>query len=85
MWLKLLLLGRHDGILAHRYLVLFSEDAKDAVLVPLSYLGLGRARALAGDKAGARQAYEQFFDIWKDADPDIPIYRQAKAEYAKLQ
>ena len=74
-----------EGILTHRYLVLFSEDAKDAVLVPLSYLGLGRARALAGDKAGARQAYEQFFDIWKDADPDIPIYRQAKAEYAKLQ
>ena len=75
----------YSNILAHRYLVLFSENAKDGVLVPLSYLGLGRARSLAGDRAGARQAYEQFFDIWKDADPDIPILKAAKTEYAKLQ
>ena len=74
-----------NNILAHWYLVLFSEDAKDAVLLPLSYLGLGRARALAGDIVVARQAYEQFFDIWKDADPDIPILKEAKAEYAKLK
>jgi len=74
-----------NNILAHWYLVLFSEDAKDAVLLPLSYLGLGRARALAGDIVVARQAYEQFFDIWKDADADIPILKEAKAEYAKLK
>ena len=54
-------------------------------LSALSHLGLGRARALAGDTAGARTAYQDFFALWKDADPDIPILKQAKAEYAKLQ
>jgi hypothetical protein len=68
--------------------VLLNPDAFDAAhlfCIPLSYVGLGRARAQAGDAAGARQAYEQFFAIWKDADPDIPILKEAKAEYAKLQ
>jgi tetratricopeptide (TPR) repeat protein len=51
----------------------------------LSHLGMGRARALSGDSAGARTAYQDFFALWKDADPDIPILKQAKAEYAKLQ
>ena len=37
-----------------------------------------------GDNASARKSYEEFLTIWKDADPDIPVYRQAKAEYAKL-
>jgi hypothetical protein len=37
------------------------------------------------DKASARKLYQDFLTLWKDADPDIPIYRQAKAEYAKLQ
>jgi len=54
-------------------------------LSALSHLGLGRARALSGDSAGARTAYQDFFALWKDADPDIPILKQAKAEYAKLQ
>jgi eukaryotic-like serine/threonine-protein kinase len=51
----------------------------------LSHLGLGRARAISGDSTGARTAYQDFFAQWKDADPDIPILKQAKAEYAKLQ
>jgi eukaryotic-like serine/threonine-protein kinase len=51
----------------------------------LSHLQLGRARALAGDTAGARTAYQDFLALWKDADPDIPILKEAKAEYAKLQ
>ena len=72
----------YSNVLAHRYLVLFCEDA---ILFPLSYLGLGRAGALAGDRVGARQAYEQFFDMWKDADADISILKEAKAEYAKLK
>jgi hypothetical protein len=46
---------------------------------------LGRAAALTGDTAKARRAYQEFFTRWKDADPDIPILREAKAEYAKLQ
>jgi len=54
-------------------------------LSALSHLGLGRARALAGDSAGARTAYQDFFALWKDGDPDIPILKQAKTEYAKLK
>jgi hypothetical protein len=48
----------------------------------LSYVGLGRAYALAGDTAKARTAYQDLFAMWKNADPDIPILKQAKAEYA---
>jgi DNA-binding winged helix-turn-helix (wHTH) protein/tetratricopeptide (TPR) repeat protein len=51
----------------------------------LAHLGLGRAYALAGDKDKARTAFKDFLTLWKDADPDIPILKQAKAEYAKLQ
>jgi serine/threonine protein kinase/predicted Zn-dependent protease len=48
-------------------------------------LGLARAYALQGDKAKARTAYQDFFALWKDADPDIPVLKEARAEYAKLQ
>ena len=51
----------------------------------LSNLGLARAYALQGDTAKAKTAYQDFLTLWKDADPDIPILKQAKAEYAKLQ
>jgi hypothetical protein len=51
----------------------------------LSYVGMARGSALAGDTARARKAFQYFFELWKDADPDIPILQQAKAEYAKLQ
>ncbi len=51
----------------------------------LAHLGLGRARVLTGDNAGARTAYQDFFALWKDADPDVPILKEAKAEYVKLQ
>ncbi len=54
-------------------------------LSALSHLGLGRARVLSGDKAAARTAYQDFFALWRDADSDIPILKQARAEYAKLQ
>ena len=49
----------------------------------LEHFQLGRAYALAGDEAKARAAYQDFFALWKDADPDIPILKQAKGEYAK--
>jgi tetratricopeptide (TPR) repeat protein len=52
---------------------------------PLAHLGLARAYALQGDTAKSNAAYQDFFALWKDADPDIPILKQAKAEYAKLQ
>jgi tetratricopeptide (TPR) repeat protein len=51
----------------------------------ISYLGLARALALVGDAVPARRAYEDFFAAWKDADTDIPILQQARAEYAKLR
>ena len=51
----------------------------------LAHLGLARAYAVSGDKTKARTAYQDFFSLWKDADPEIPILKEAKAEYAKLQ
>jgi tetratricopeptide (TPR) repeat protein len=50
----------------------------------LARLGLARAYAAQGDTAKARTAYQDFLTLWKDADPDIPILKEAKAEYAKL-
>jgi eukaryotic-like serine/threonine-protein kinase len=52
---------------------------------PLAHLGAARAYALQKDTAHARTAYQDFFAAWKDADPDIPILKQAHAEYEKLQ
>jgi tetratricopeptide (TPR) repeat protein len=54
-------------------------------LISLAHLGQGRAYTLSGDSAKSRSAYQDFFALWKDADPDIPILKDAKAEYAKLQ
>ena len=51
----------------------------------LARLQLGRAQVMMGDKDAARKSYQDFLTLWKDADPDIPIYRQAKAEYARLR
>ncbi len=51
----------------------------------LAHLGLARAYAMQGDTTKARAAYQDFLALWKDADPDIPILKKAKTEYAKLQ
>jgi len=48
-------------------------------------LGIARAYALQGDITKAQAAYQDFLTLWKDADPDIPVLREAKAEYAQLQ
>jgi hypothetical protein len=66
-------------ILAHRGIV--GADPIGA----LAHVQLGRALVLSGDTIKAKTAYQDFLTLWKDADPDIPILRQAKAEYAKLQ
>jgi DNA-binding winged helix-turn-helix (wHTH) protein/tetratricopeptide (TPR) repeat protein len=50
----------------------------------LGHLGLARAYAMQGDTAKSRAKYEDFFTLWKDADPGLPILKEAKAEYAKL-
>jgi hypothetical protein len=54
-------------------------------LMSQAQLGLARAYALQGNKAKSRMAYQDFFALWKDADPDTPVLKQAKAEYAKLR
>jgi len=66
--------------------MIIDDPATGAISVhqPLSHLGLARAKVLMGDEAGARKSYEDFLGIWKDADPDIPILQEAKAEYEKL-
>ena len=51
----------------------------------LAHLGLARAYVLTGDTSKAKSAYQSFFTLWKDADPEIPILKEAKAEFAKLQ
>ena len=65
-------------ILDHRGIVLNEPGA-------LAHLQIGRAYAMSGESTKARTAYQDFLTLWKDADPDIPILKQAKAEYAKLQ
>jgi tetratricopeptide (TPR) repeat protein len=60
--------------------VVFNEP-----IAPLARLGLARACALQGDLSKSRAAYHDFFTLWKDADADIPILKEAKAEYAKLR
>jgi eukaryotic-like serine/threonine-protein kinase len=64
-------------------------DMKDVITVdpvmPLAKVGLARAYVMTGDKARARVAYQDFLAVWKDADPDVPALRAAKAEYGKLQ
>jgi eukaryotic-like serine/threonine-protein kinase len=51
----------------------------------MAHLQLGRAYALTGDKKRTRAGYDDFLALWKDADPDIPVLKEARAEYAKLQ
>ena len=57
----------------------------NCLLASLAHLQLGRAYAISGDTVKAKAAYQDFLTLWKDADPDIPILKEAKAEYAKLQ
>jgi eukaryotic-like serine/threonine-protein kinase len=67
-----------EKILSHR-----GWDAWE-VFAPLAQLGLAQAYSAQGDREKSRKAYEDFFATWKDADPDMPILRQAKSEYRKL-
>jgi tetratricopeptide (TPR) repeat protein len=69
----------YQKILDHRGIVM------NGPIGALAHLGLGRAYALQGDTVKARVAYQDFFALWKDADPDIPVLVAAKSEYAKLK
>ena len=55
------------------------------VIGVLAHLQMARAQKMMGDEDSAHKWYEDFLALWKDADPDIPIYQQAKAEYARLK
>jgi eukaryotic-like serine/threonine-protein kinase len=68
-----------EKILEHRGVVW------NAPISALAHLGLARAYLLQGDSAKARAAYQDFLTLWKDADPDISILKEAKAEYTRLQ
>ena len=77
--------GEHDKavddfetILAHR------GWPEWGLFAPLVQLGLARAYAAQGNLENSRKAYDDFLTTWKETDPDIPILRQAKAEYKKL-
>jgi eukaryotic-like serine/threonine-protein kinase len=78
----------HDGArAAAEFHKILDHRAGNAIseLCPLSQLNIGRAYVLQGDTAKARTAYQDFLASWKDADPDVPVLLQAKAEYTKLQ
>jgi hypothetical protein len=78
----------HDGraaaaefkkMLDHRGIV------QNSILGALSRLEFARAEVMVGDVEDGRKQYSDFLSLWKDADPDIPVLKEAEAEYAKLQ
>jgi len=71
--------GEFQKILDHPGIVGFSYQGA------LAHLGLARAYVLQDDTGKAKVAYQDFLTLWKDADPDIPIFVAATAEYAKLR
>ena len=78
----------HDGNRAAGEFQKFIDHRGVVMTFPwgaLARLGLARAYAVQGDIVKARAAYKDFLLLWKDADPDVPILKQAKAEYARLQ
>jgi serine/threonine protein kinase/tetratricopeptide (TPR) repeat protein len=78
----------HDGAAAaaeFRKLLDHKGIVANFVTGAMAHLQIGRAYAMAGDTAMARAAYRDFLTLWTDADPDVPILKEAKAEYAKLQ
>jgi serine/threonine protein kinase/tetratricopeptide (TPR) repeat protein len=73
-----LALPEFEKLVKHRSIV------KNSLLSPLAQLHTARAQVLVGDISSARVSYQDSLNLWKGADPDIPVYQQAKAEYAKL-
>ena len=77
----------HDGNRAEAEFQKYIDHrglVRNAPIAMLARLGLARAYAIQGDTAKARAAYQEFLTAWKDADADVPVLQQAKAEYAKL-
>jgi eukaryotic-like serine/threonine-protein kinase len=83
-----ILIMAHNGSAAAAEFQKFLDRRGITVNFPLgalAHLGFARAYVLSGDMAKARTKYQDFLALWKDADPDIPVLKEAKAEYAKLQ
>jgi serine/threonine protein kinase/tetratricopeptide (TPR) repeat protein len=74
-----------DAALEFQKVIALKSLNPTSPFVFVAHLGLARAYALQGDKAKARVAYQDFLALWKDADPDLPLLKEAQAEYAKLQ
>ena len=74
-----------DAVQAFQRLLDLKNTINIDPIMPLAKVGLARAYVLAGDKARGRVAYQDFFALWKNADPDIPVLREIRTEYAKLQ
>ena len=74
-----------EALAAFQTIIDRPQTEQFSILHPLARLGKARAAALAGDAATSRKAYQDFLAWWKDADPDLPILIEAKAEYAKLK
>jgi hypothetical protein len=69
------------------YRLILDNQGVDPVspLYPLAHLGLARVLALQNNKPASRREYEKFFEMWKDADADIPVLQQARIEYSRLK
>ena len=81
-------LASHDGLKAAVEFQKILDHPGIVVNEPigaLAQLQMARARALTNDQAAARAAYQAFLDLWKDADPDVPVLKQARAEYARIK
>jgi tetratricopeptide (TPR) repeat protein len=74
-----------EAVAAFRSIIDHRGEMIDSPLYPLAYLGLARALALGGDRAGAREEYEAFLTFWKDADPGLVPLKEARREFARLE
>jgi serine/threonine protein kinase/tetratricopeptide (TPR) repeat protein len=75
----------HEAAQEFQKVLALRNFAPTDLLMSMAHLGLGRAYALSGDSAKSRAAYQDFFALWKDADPDVPVLKQAKSEYEKVK
>src|SRR5262249_32491662 len=81
-------LAVHDGVAAAAEFKKFIDHRGIVLNFPLgalAHLGLARSYAMSGDTSKAETAYQDFLAAWKDADPDLPILKEAKGDHAKLQ
>ncbi|MGB8889223.1 MAG: hypothetical protein WCC87_21025 [Candidatus Korobacteraceae bacterium] len=74
-----------DAVKEFQKLIAHPGIVENFVTGALAYLQLARAEQMTGNLDSARTHYQDFLSLWQDADPDIPILKQAKAEYAKLK